>query len=210
MLSLNSMANITSLSEVNKNTIEILVKDTIKNTEKSLLVIESDSITAQHYLDEALKSIKHLRDILSPDTHAEYKSPIILDSSKEYWFTYPQVSNHIFENEQDFPTIHSKLNSEILYRGIGNNNLDKDLNEQSAFFDYAFAHASLLSAKDAIKSDNHREAKRALKRVFEAIYISPDFLITKYDHKFKIDNLLNIKGDYPVYSNLEYISNVSG
>jgi hypothetical protein len=118
------------------------------------------------------------------------------------------VNQEILKNKTDFPTLYSKYSSGVLYKGKHEN---KTQNDSYVYFDYAFAHASLLTAKDAIKANKLHEAKSALKWVFEAIYISPDFFITKHDPKFRIDNLNHINSSgYSVILGFGLVSNVSG
>ena len=203
VFSQTSMASVQNMTEGKNSTIENLVVEVIQNTEKSLPLVDRDASAALEYVDDAIASIKRIKEKSSPDTHAEAKSPLILDESKEYWFIYPQVNTEIFNNKTDFPTLYSNKNLGLLYRGTNNND---NYEVSRAYFDYAFAYASLLTAKDAIKANKLREAEMALMWVFDAIYVDPDFFIANYDHKLKIDNLININGDYPAYSNLEHVN----
>lgn len=178
---------------------DILVKDVLKNTESSLSLVESNRLKSLQHVEAALDSVRELKNVLSPDTHVETKSPLVLDELNEYWFMYPRVSNEILTNKHTFPTLHSKIESEILYIGDDNSAL-KD--QMAAYFDYAFAYASLITAREAIIAKNYREATSSLSWVFHAIYINPDFNVAEYDRKLKLDNLLNINGDFPYISSV--------
>ena len=194
------------------DSVEGLVTDILNSAEKSLPLVESDQTAAIQHIEDALRSVRSIKKSISKDTHVEAKSPLVVEDVKEYWFKYPRVDKKILKNETDFPVLHSKYSSGVLYRGES----DRDVqNEGYAYFDYPFAFASLQTAKDALESGEIVRAKIALKWVFEAVYITPDFLISKneqslQDNNLEIDSIINIKGDFPVYSNTKDYLGISG
>ncbi len=192
--------NISNSSE----NVESLVSDILKDTEASLALVESNSETSLKHVNNALTLIKEIKKELSPDTHAESKSPLKINNTKEYWFIYPRVSENIINNSEIFPTLHSKFNTNILYRGdkhgIKTNKFKT--NKLSAYFDYAFAYASLITAKEALIANNYQEAKSSLRWVFEAVYINPDFNVVEVSSKLILDPQPNINGVFPMYSNV--------
>ena len=190
------------------NTVENSVTEIIRSVEKSLPLVEKDVNAAIQHIEVALESVNNIKESFSKDTHVEEKSPLVLKENKEYWFSYPRVDKRILKNNVDFPVLNSKYESEVLYKG---NAVMNTQNDNYAYFDYPFAYASLQTAKDALESNEIVRAKIALKWVFEAVYITPDFLISKHgqgqqDNKLHIDSLINIKGDYPVYTNYKKVS----
>ena len=192
-----------------QNSNEELVTNVLHSAEKSLPLVENNTTAALQFVEEALESVDTLKDNVSKNTHKASKSPLVLNDSKEYWFLYPQVDKAILNNEIDFPILNSKYLSGVLYRG------ENGKNNNYAYFDHAFASASLLTAKDALKANEYERAKIALKWVFEAVYITPDFLISTNEHnlqnnKLKIDSLINIKGDFPTFTKSREVSNISG
>ena len=189
----------TNNHENNANNLEILVAEVLQDTEVSLTLVENNTSESLMHVNKALASIKEIKKELSPDTHAKSKSPSANDS-KDYWFIYPRVSENIFNNNEKFPTLSNKFKSNILYHGNINNNSKYDF---SAYFDYAFAYASLLTAREALTAKNFREAKSSLKWVFEAIYINPDFHVVDFDKKLEEGQLININlhGYHPLLSN---------
>ncbi len=187
-----------NLSQYNKAShIDTLVKDVLKNTEQSLSLVESNAWDSLQHVENALASIREIKNQLSPDTHVDSKSPLIVEGSKEYWFKYPQVSVDILINKDSFPTLHSKYKSGILYHGEA---VKQSQDEITAYFDYAFAYASLKMAREALNVNNYREATSTLKWVFEAVYLNPDFYVAEHKNKFMIDKLLNIHGEFPYIS----------
>jgi hypothetical protein len=189
-----------SQSEPSESIIDTLVWDVLKNTELSLSLVESNAQDSLQHVENALASIREIKKQLSADTHIDNKSPLVVGESKEYWFLYPRLSEDILNNKVNFPTLHSKLESGIVYRGKSDSTSKNE--EVATYFDYAFAYASLKMAREALTVTNYREAKSTLTWVFDAIYISPDFYVADYhDEKVKIDNLLNINGEFPRFSN---------
>ena len=189
-------------TEKNHDSVENLISGIIKKAEKSVPIVDIDREAALQYVEEALVSVKQIKTKLSDDTHAEAKSPLLSEESKEYWFVYPRVNKNILSNASDFPILNAKYSSGVLYRGDSE---DKVANQGYAYFDYPFAYASLKTAKDALQANELKRAKIAIKWVFEAVYITPDFLISINDQKQEnseanIESFININGGYPVYS----------
>ncbi len=180
------------------NTVSDLVENILKSTEDALSRVEANPRSSLLYVKNAINTIDKLKNELSHDTHVENKSPLIVNGSKEYWFIYPPVNKEVLHNKAKFPTIYAKLKNGIIYQG--NNN--KQNNIHTAYFDYAFAKASLLTAREALVANNTREAISSLRWVFEAIYMNPDFYITDLNLRdvLIIDKLMNIKDDYPLVS----------
>lgn len=207
-----AVAGTQNSNEKKNNSIENLVTETIRSTEKSLSLVDNDTSTAIQYIDEALVSVKAIKESISKDTHVEEKSQLVRKDGKEYWFSYPAVDKSILKNSADFPILNSKYETEILYKGKTE---IKHQNDSYAYFDYPFAYASLKTAKDALNANEIVRAKIALEWVFEAVYITPDFLISLHDrglqdNKLHIDSFINIKGDYPVYTESREVSQISG
>lgn len=189
-----------SQSESSENSIDTLVWEVLKSTERSLSLVESNTQDSLEHVENALASISEIKNQLSADTHIDNKTPLVVGESQEYWFLYPRISEDIMNNKIDFPTLHSKVESGIIYRGDFPNKTQNE-EEVATYFDYAFAYASLKMAREALTVTNYREAKSSLAWVFDAIYISPDFYVAQYGDKVKIDNLLNINGEFPRFSN---------
>ncbi len=176
--------------------VQALIEDVLRNTESSLMSVESNTWDSIQHVENALSSILKIKEELSPDTHVEAKSPLVVDNKREYWFMYPRVAKDTIYNEEVFPTLHSKYKSGIFYEGDGAGQAN---DEFAAYFDYPFAYASLLTARDALNTNKFKEAYIALKWVFEAIYLRPDFYVNE-EHSFvQMDDMqINLKGEYPV------------
>ncbi len=187
-------------SEAKKDNVEQLVEQVLVNVETSLAEVESNTARSLSHVEKALSGIKAIKADLSPDTHAELKSPLMIDESKEYWFIYPRLNGEVLANKEKFPTLHGKFESGILYQGAEAN--VERVNDTAAYFDYAFAYASLITAREALVAENYREARSSLKWVFESIYVNPDFFVAEYDNKLKIDKLQNLNDHNPVQMSL--------
>ena len=175
--------------------VQSLVADVLRNTESSLLSVESNTWDSLQHVENALQSIREIKNTLSPDTHVEAKSPLVIDENKEYWFKYPSVDKGTLYNKEIFPTLHSKYKSGVFYQGVIDTDQEREF---SAYFDYAFAYASLRTARDALSVSKFKEANIALKWVFEAVYLRPNFYVSEQNYVDLNDKLINIKGDYPV------------
>ncbi|MGH1536429.1 MAG: hypothetical protein ACRBDX_00010 [Gammaproteobacteria bacterium] len=200
LVPLSSMAGEHKQS-ISKNTIassiDVLVKDVLKNTEQSLALVESDASNSLQYVENAIASLREIKSQLSRDTHIEAKSPLIVAGSKEYWFKYPQVNAELLNDKDSLPTLHSKFKSGALYNG---EEVNQSKNQVAAYFDYAFAYASLKMARESLMVNNEREAKSTLTWVFTAVYLNPDFFVAEYENNQMIDKLINMQGEYPYLS----------
>ena len=170
-----------------ENQLSKLVAQVLKSTEQALSLAKDNSEDSFKYVQGAIVAVQNIENMLSADTHANSKSPVLSGNSKEYWFLYPGVDNALFNNNAEYPTLNQKLKSGVLYRG----NLTSEPINFTAYFDFAFAKASLLTAKDAFTVQHTQEAIRSLRRVFEAVYISPDFLIATQNIQFQLNNYFN-------------------
>ena len=167
-----------------------LVVQVLKSTEDALPLVKDNSSSSLMHVQDALVAIREIESLLSPDTHVKSKSPNVVGNIKEYWFLYPRIDDVIFENILEFPTLIQKYRTGVLYQG---NIISKPI-DFTAYFDYAFAKASLLTAKDALTVEHTREAISSLRWVFEAVYISPNFMISQQSNSARSVELIN-EGD---------------
>lgn len=182
--------------EIKVDNLEQLVKEVLMNAETSLAQVESNTARSLSHVEKALSGIRDIKGSLSPDTHLELKSPLLVEESKEYWFIYPRIGEEVLKNKEQFPTLHGKFESGILYHGEEANR--SEARDTAAYFDYAFAYASLITAREALVAKNYREARSSLKWVFESVYVNPDFYVAQFDSKQKIDKLHNLNDHNPV------------
>jgi len=177
---------------------ETLVKEVLNDTEQSLSLVESSASDALQHVENALSSLREIKNRLSPDTHVESKSPLMVGDVSEYWYLYPQVHQDILSDNLAFPTLHSKLQSGLLDQSEVKSTTEDEI---VAYFDYAFAYSSLKMAREALMVSNYREATSTLKWVFDAIYINPGFNVVGHNTNIKIDKLFNMYGKFPYISN---------
>ena len=86
--------------------------------------------------------------------------------------SYPQVNLEKIVQDGMLPTLDYKLNPQITYQG---SEMAEAMDANTAYFDFTLAKASLMTARDAIKVDHDLETLANLRRVFEAVYVNPEF-----------------------------------
>ena len=143
-----------------------LVNNVLLDTEQAIAMLRIDRDQSLDLVNQALATIKTLESSFSVNTITNSEK----GNTHSHNHFYPKVDLTELQKDQTLPTLTYKLESDILYQGT-----DKG---DSAFFDYTFAKASLVTAKDAIKVDHDLEAMSNLRRVFEAIYLTPEFEVT--------------------------------
>lgn len=151
-----------------------LVIDTLVHTEEAIALLRINPDSAKAKVNHVLSLIKEI------DAHYEHYMVASLEkqgstvTATDYLHYYPRVDLHLLSNKQELPTLNYKLETDIVYQGS-----DNTLATQNGlYFDYTFAKASLVTARDAIDADHPLEAMANLRRVFEAIYVNPDFNVS--------------------------------
>ena len=154
--------------------VENMVIDTLVTTEEAMAILRINPDSAKDKVKHALTLIKDIDAHFEHNTVASLKEKDSTVMASNYQHFYPQVDLQLLSNEQELPTLNYKLESDIVYRGEQTKrDADKDL-----YFDYTYAKASLVTARDAIDADHALEAMANLRRVFEAIYVNPDFNVS--------------------------------
>ena len=142
------------------------VNQVLTDTEDAMAMLRIDPDKSYQLVKNALSNIEQIESAFNVKTISEEKGK----QAVSYKHFYPRVDIELLQKEQTLPTLTYKLESDIVYKGN-----DKDL--QNAYFDYSFAKASLATARDAIRADHSLEAMSNLRRVFEAIYVDPEFKV---------------------------------
>ncbi len=140
-------------------------------TETAIEKLESDPQAALNHVVSALNMIHLIESSFSHNTLTELSSEKSAGTSASHTHYFPRLDVDEISNSSDLPTLSNKIKSDILYDG---NNASGE-----AWFDYTFAKASLVTVREAINADHSEEAMRNLKRVFEAIYIAPEFNVSE-------------------------------
>ena len=159
---------------VESKNVSNLVIDTLVHTEEAIALLRINSDSAKAKVGKALAAIKQI------DAHYEHNTVASLEklgstvTATDYRHYYPRVDLHLLSNKQELPTLNYKLDSDIVYTG----NEDSKNAQKDLFFDYSFAKASLTTAREAIDANHALEAMANLRRVFEAIYVNPDFNVS--------------------------------
>lgn len=151
-----------------------MVIATLVHTEEAIALLRINSDSAKAKVSEALTSIKNIDAHYEHNTVASLQKQGSTVTATDYQHYYPRVDLHLLSNKQELPTLNYKLNSDIVYQG----NAGSVGEQNTLYFDYTFAKASLVTARDAIDADHALEAMANLRRVFEAIYVNPDFNVS--------------------------------
>ena len=151
-----------------------LVIDTLVHTEEAIALLRINPDSAKAKVTDALASIKNIGAHYEHNTVASLEKLGSTVTATDYRHYYPRVDLYLLSNKQELPTLNYKLDSNIVYKGSDN---PKDA-QKELFFDYTFAKASLTTAREAIDADHALEAMANLRRVFEAIYVNPDFNVS--------------------------------
>ncbi len=162
-------SNATESKNVNQ-----MVIDTLVQTEEAIALLRINPATAKAKVGEALASIKSIGAQYEHNTVASLEKMGTTMKATDYRHYYPPVDLYLLSNKQELPTLNYKLESDIVYKG---DDYSKDAKKE-LYFDYTFAKASLTTAREAIDADHALEAMANLRRVFEAIYVNPDFNVS--------------------------------
>ena len=157
-------------TEVNTQEITQATSDVLTETENAIKLLRIDANTSLTSVENAIKAIELIEKSYTHNTlaHTERKHNTEIAESFEHF--YPKLDERLLESISSLPTLSYKINSGIVYKGS-----DQERHTTDAFLDYTFAKASLVTAKNAIKGNDALEAMANLKRVFEAVYVAPDF-----------------------------------
>ena len=153
-------------AELDSKALQKKVDTVLINTEKAIASLRIDGDLSLEKIDEAMEQIKKLESVYTAKVTTETDSKHNTEIAKSYTHFYPPLGETL-TNAKALPNLSYKINSDILYKGQKDND--------SAYLDYTFAKASLMTAKDTINDGDKLEAMANLKRVFEAVYLAPDF-----------------------------------
>ncbi|MFK7793997.1 MAG: hypothetical protein AB8B89_01485 [Gammaproteobacteria bacterium] len=168
-----ALANTNSQQEVVPNA----VNSVLEETENAITAIRVNPSTSLASVEQAIKGIELIEDSYAHKTVTHTDSKYNTEIANSYEHFYPRLDEETLKNVNSMPTLSYKIESDIVYKGS-----NQDLHSTHAFFDYTFAKASLISAKNALKGDDSLEAMSNLRRVFEAVYLAPDFNVPLNDN----------------------------
>ena len=158
-----------------QSTVDVNVTDKtmkiLKLTETAIENLNSDPKSALSNVEAALNKIQLIEASYTQNTMTEISHDRSAGTNASHTHYYPKLDINTLSNHSKLPTLSKKIKSDILYRG--------NLGSEEAWFDYTFAKASLVTVREAINAGHSIEAMSNLKRVFEAIYISPEFNVSE-------------------------------
>ncbi len=143
----------------------------LKLTESAIKNLDSDPGNALSNVEAALNKIKLIESSYAQNTLTELSRDKSAGTSALHTHYFPKLNINELSDQSKLPTLSKKIKSDVLYKG--------NLNSEEAWFDYTFAKASLVTVREAINAGHSVEALSNLKRVFEAIYISPEFNVSE-------------------------------
>ncbi len=167
----NANASNKSSNEMNS----MYVHEVLLNTEVAIELLHSSPEEAMEKISTSLMLINKIELQFDQNTFTkvqEDKSSLLPVSYTHY---FPKVNISELSHDKALPVLSNKIKSNILYKGSS----VKDVADTDAWFDYSFAKASLITVREAINANHSVEAMSHLKRVFEALYINPDFEVSE-------------------------------
>lgn len=160
-------------SDEQKNVSQMVI-DTLVETEEAIALLRINPESAKNKVSQALSLINDIDAHFEHNTVASLAKEGSTVTATDYRHYYPSVNLQLLSNKQELPTLNYKLQSDIVYQGSADNTVTQD----RLYFDYTYAKASLVTARDAIDANHALEAMANLRRVFEAIYVNPDFNVS--------------------------------
>ena len=139
------------------------------NTEHAIALLRIDREASLEKIENALASIEKIESKYAPVAEEAMVSPYV---DQRVVHSYPQVNLEKIVQDGMLPTLDYKLNPQITYQG---SEMAEAMDANTAYFDFTLAKASLMTARDAIKVDHDLETLANLRRVFEAVYVNPEF-----------------------------------
>ena len=151
-----------------------LAIDTLAHTEEAIALLRINPELAQNKVEHALALINDISAYYTHNTVAnlEIQGKNVVATSYHHY--YPKVDLSLLENQNQLPTLKYKLDADIVYHG----DIAERPSVNNLYFDYTFAKASLITAREAINANHPLEAMENLQRTFEAIYVDPEFNVS--------------------------------
>ena len=144
-------------------------QNALVNTEQAIALLRIDRDASLEKIESALASIEKIESKYAPVSEEAMVSPY---SDERVVHSYPHVNLDKIAQDGMLPTLEYKLNPQITYQG---SEMTEAMDANTAYFDFTLAKASLMTARDAIKVDHDLETLANLRRVFEAVYVNPEF-----------------------------------
>ncbi len=144
------------------------------NTEAAINKFDENPKQSLIHVKNSLDLIDKIESSFEQKTKTEVNDALSMGEATGHTHFLPKLNVAELHDNQEMPTLKRKINEDIVYSG----NSDSKVQTNEAWFDYTFARASLVTVREAINADHSVEAMSNLKRVFEAVYISPDFNVS--------------------------------
>ena len=160
-------------TEADMSAVPSKVDTVLVETEKAISSLRVNQDMSLSSINKAIESIKLLETAYDKKVATKTKEKDNTHIAKGYTHYYPPISQNVFDNISAYPTLSKKIDTDVVYKG------SHEGDQSGAYFDYTFAKASLMTARDAINDNDTLEAIANLRRVFEAVYLAPDFNVKK-------------------------------
>ena len=159
-----------NLPDVSNYAYEILV-----NTEQALNNMTYQPKESLSYVTTSLDLIEKIESNFTENTLTETNQEKHDRIAHAHTHYLPKLDLAELQNNETLPILKQKIKTDVLYKGEA----DTSDKANTAWFDYTFAKASLVTVREALNAGHSMEAIRNLKRVYEAIYIEPDFNVSE-------------------------------
>lgn len=174
VLALLGANNVIAKQDVGNSDASNYAYKVLLNTEAAINNFDDNPKQSLIHVKNSLDLIDKIESSFEQKTKTDVDDALSIGEATAYTHFLPKLNVGELRDNQDMPTLKRKINEEIVYSG----NVDSQIQASDAWFDYTFARASLVTVREAINADHDVEAMSNLKRVFEAVYIAPDFNVS--------------------------------
>ena len=147
----------------------------LAHTQSAMINLRIDPSASLEYVKKSLALIDEIEGLYSKNTTTELAQDNDTTIATGYLHHLPKVDLAKLKQKSELSSLIKKMNADIFYKQSD----EKSEQSKQAWFDYTFAKASLITAREALKVNHSLEAVSNLERVFEAVYINPDFNVTE-------------------------------
>lgn len=164
-------------NKIGNNNSSKFANDVLVLVEESIAQLWKNPYISVEKIKAALSLIGRIEGHFPAQTVTTIKSEATKKPEVTYIHYLPEINMELLKGEGEMPTLFHKLSLGVLFHG----NTSKDQLENRYFLDFTFAKANLKTALNAIKAGYKFEAKNNMRRVFEAVYVSPDFEVLSHN-----------------------------
>lgn len=170
-----STSTIFANNNESQNNVSSYAYEILVNTEQALNNMTYQPKESLSYVTTSLDLIEKIESNFTKNTLTETNQDKKDRIAHSYTHYLPKLDLEDLQNNESLPTLKQKIKTDVLHIGEAGTNDTAN----NAWFDYTFAKASLVTVREALNAGHSMEAIRNLKRVYEAIYIAPEFSVSE-------------------------------